>query len=266
VHPKLAVGTPSFFRYMLKKVAESSDIDLKKVGLKKILVYGEPGGSVPEIVKELHDGYGGAVVYDIMGGTGCHNPLFVSCEEHNGLHLIAPENAYIEILDLETKTPMPLEDGLVGEIVYTGLDRECGPLLRWQDKDLVRVQTDPCACGRPGWRMFIEGRVDDMLLVKGVNVFPNAIRDLAMKSPERFTGNIQVLKYSASPVIEPPLQVMVECKGAPAEADKLKIKQQFEAEVQRVLRFRCEAKLLDENQLDMTYGATGKVKLIKNMY
>jgi phenylacetate-CoA ligase len=266
VHPTLALGTPSFFRYMLKKAGDETNIDLKKVGPKKLIVYGEPGGSVPEIVQELSDGFGGAEVFDVMGGTGCLNPLFVSCEEHSGLHLIAPESAYIEILNPDTQERLALEDGVVGEIVYTGLDRECGPLIRWQDKDLVRVFTSPCPCGQPGWRIFVEGRVDDMLLVKGVNVFPNAIRDVALKKPDLLTGNIQVLKYSDSPVIEPPLKVNVECKGKPSEEDKMKIKEMFEADIQRLLRFRCEAILKNEKETEMEYGATGKAKLIKKMY
>jgi phenylacetate-CoA ligase len=266
VHPVVALGTPSFFRHMIKKVANETNINLCEVGPKKIIVYGEPGGSVPEVVRELSEGFGGAEIYDIMGGTGCHNPLFVSCKENNGLHIVAPENAYVEILDPETQKPLPMEDGVTGEIVLTGLDRECGPLIRSQVKDLVRVFTSPCACGMPGWRMFIEGRVDDMLLVKGVNVFPNAIRDIALKSPAALTGNIQVLKFSKSQVIEPPLEVKVECKGNPSQEDKVKIKKKLEGEIQRVLRFRCEAILIDENKLEIEYGPTGKAKLTKKMY
>ena len=84
---------------------------------------------------------------------------------------LASDNAYFEIVNPTTMEPLPLEDGVEGEIVFTGLDKECAPQIRWRDKDIIHVTTKPCACGRPGPRMTFRGRVDDMLLVKGVNVF-----------------------------------------------------------------------------------------------
>ena len=94
--------------------------------------------------------------------------------------------------------PLPLEDGVEGEIVFTGLDKECAPQIRWRDKDIIHVTTKPCACGRPGPRMTFRGRVDDMLLVKGVNVFPNAVRDVINRVSPLTTGNIRIVKDSSA--------------------------------------------------------------------
>jgi phenylacetate-CoA ligase len=264
--PDAIVCTPSFALHMLKKVTAETDIDLTDVGIRRISVYGEPGGSVPEVIKQLSEGFGGAEVYDLAGGTSCLNPIFASCEAHDGMHFIAPDHAYIEILDPETGAVLPIENGVEGEFVYTGLDRECGPLIRFKDGDRMQVNTEPCSCGMPGWRVKIKGRVDDMLLVKGVNVFPSAIQDLVRKMSCELTGNMRIVKFSDSPVIEPPLRLKVECVGGPSPEVTASIKAAVEHVIQRTLRFKAEVEMFSEGDLKMEYGATGKVKLIEKAY
>ncbi|MBU3070938.1 hypothetical protein KOI40_14030 [Aestuariicella sp. G3-2] len=261
--PHHMVCTPSFARQLLKKARTELDIDLSQLGLQSLVVYGEPGGSVPEIVKELSEGFGGAEIFDMSGGTGCLNPIFSQCREHDGMHFISPDSAYIELYDRNTNTVLPWEDGAEGEFVYTGLDRECGPLIRFMDGDKMRVKMTPCQCGLPGMRFDILGRVDDMLLVKGVNVFPTAVRDLVMSFEDEVTGNIRIVKDSESPVIEPPMQVKVECKGTFSESNQQDLKARLEDKIQRQLRFRAEITLFNEGELHMEYGATGKVKLLE---
>ncbi len=264
--PQVVMSTPSFLRHMVKSARQEETFDLADIGVEKLIVYGEPGGSVPEIIDELSQGYGGAAVYDAMGGTSCMNPIFVSCEAHDGMHFIAPDHAYVEIRDLQSGEYLPIEGELEGEAIYTGLDRECGPLIRFCDGDKVRITTDACSCGRPGWRMKVIGRTDDMLLVKGVNVFPSAIQDIAVHQQNALTGNIRILKFAESPTIEPPLQLWAECVGAPSDADKATIKAKFEEEIQRALRFKVEATLFSEGKMEMEFGATNKAKTFKKMY
>lgn len=259
--PEVLICTPSFARVLVKKATQELGVDLTQIGVKKICVYGEPGGSIPEIVKELTEGFGGAKVFDMAGGTGCLNPLFTSCEENDGMHFTTPDTTYIELYDRESDTVLPWEDGAVGEFVYTSLDRECGPLIRFMDGDLIKITTKPCKCGLPGTRIKIIGRVDDMMLVKGVNVFPNAIRDLVLGFEDDATGNICIIKDDDSPVVEPPLKVKVECKGTPSDEEKVRIRSDIEESIQRQLRFRANITLFDEGTLEMKYGATGKVKL-----
>ncbi len=267
--PRVIMGTPSFLRHMLKKAREETNIDLSSVGIEKALVYGEPGGGQLEIIEELANGFGGAEVYDLMGGTGCLNPIFVSCEAHDGFHFIAPDHAFVEMRDLETGAFTPVtavEDGAEGELIYTGFDRECGPLVRFSDGDRVRVTKTACSCGRPGWRMRILGRVDDMLLLKGVNVFPTAVQDVALKFKPRLTGNIRILKYSDSPVIDPPMQLWAECSNSPTEVERADLEHDLASEIQRRLRFKVDVTLYAEGEMEIEYGATGKSKLVKKMY
>lgn len=264
-NPRVITGTPSFLRHMLKKAAEAG-LNLTTCGIEKVLVYGEPGGSQPAIIAELSNGFGGAEVYDLMGGTGCLNPIFTSCEAHDGFHFFSPDYAYIEVRDPETGKFIPIADGADGELIYTGLDRECGPLVRFSDGDRVQITTKPCSCGRPGWRMRIMGRVDDMLLLKGVNVFPSAVQDVALQFKPQLTGNIRILKYSESPVIEPPMKIWVECAGNPSQDEMDALAQKLSSEIQRRLRFNSVITPFAEGQMEMEHGATGKAKLIKKMF
>ena len=118
----------------------------------------------------------------------------------------------LELVDPDDGTPLELEDGASGELVWTHLRREASPLLRYRSGDLGRVWTSPCACGRSTPRIRIDGRRDDMLRVQAVNVYPQAIGAVLAKESE--LGRHCVVA-EGDPVV-PPLRLYVE---APADAD-----------------------------------------------
>ena len=261
--PKAMLGTPSFMLHLIKTMEERSGIDPKSIGVEKLLVFGEPGGSVKEIYEQMSAGFGGAQVYDVMGATGCHSPTGISCEAHAGIHYFAADNAYFEIVDPNTMLPLPLEDGVEGEIVFTGLDKECAPQIRWRDKDIIHVTTTPCDCGRSGPRMLFRGRVDDMLLVKGVNVFPNAVRDVINALSPKLTGNIRIVKDGSGPVVTPPAQIKVEIMKETPAAERESLATQIENAIHHKLRFRAKPIFINEGEFELITGATGKAKLVE---
>ena len=261
--PKSIKCTVSFAQYLAKHMEERTGIDPATLGLEKVVVFGEPGGSIPQIYEPLEKSFGGAMVHDIMGATGCHSPTGISCEEHNGIHFYAEDNAMFEICDPESLQSLPIEDGVEGEIVFTGLERECGPLIRWRDKDIIQVTTEPCRCGRPGPRMLFKGRVDDMLLVKGVNVFPNAVRDVINKTSTLTTGNIRIVKSSPGPVVPPPVLVKVEVKAGLPDQQKQTLARDLDNAIHHQLRFRATFKFIDEGEFELLKGATGKTRLVE---
>ena len=263
--PKSIKCTVSFAQYLAKHMQERTGIDPATLGLEKVVVFGEPGGSIPEIYEPLEKGFGGAMVHDIMGATGCHSPTGISCEEHNGIHFYAEDNAMFEICDPESLQSLPVEDGVEGEIVFTGLERECGPLIRWRDKDIIQVTTEPCRCGRPGPRMLFKGRVDDMLLVKGVNVFPNAVRDVINKTSDLTTGNIRIVKSGPGPVVPAPVLVKVEVKAGLPDQKKQALAGDLDNAIHHQLRFRATFELIDEGEFELLKGATGKTRLVEQI-
>ncbi|QIB65100.1 phenylacetate--CoA ligase family protein [Kineobactrum salinum] len=262
--PDFIMCTPSYGLHLIKAVPEKTRWRTQDFGIRKMLVFGEPGGSIPEIRQRLSEGFGGAEVYDMSGGTGCNNPLGVSCEAHNGIHIFSSDNALMEVLDSDLM-PQPLENGVEGEVVFTGLVKECQPLVRWRDKDLIRVYTDPCPCGRPGPRIEFLGRIDDMLLVKGVNVFPNAVRDVVARSSDLVSGDIQIIRHSPSAVVEAPVEVQVCLKPDVADEPRESLKLRLEEILQNTLRFRARVKLIDPEGFTLEYGSTGKAKLVRTL-
>ena len=127
------------------------------------------------------------------------------CGQGDGLHLTTGDHALLEVIDPETAEPLPLDDGVTGELVWTHLNRKASPLLRYRSSDLATVWTAPCACGRTTPRIRIGGRRDDMLRVQAVNVYPQAIGEL-------LGGARHAVVAEGDPIV-PPLHVYVEGTG-----------------------------------------------------
>jgi phenylacetate-CoA ligase len=132
------------------------------------------------------------------------------CEEQDGMHLGARGFVHPELIDPETGEVVALEDGASGELVLTHLRHQAAPLLRFRTRDHVHVRMGTCACGRTGPRVRCVGRTDDMLIVRGVNVFPSAVRDVVSAFAPAVSGQILVRPRTAGVKQEPPLPVSVE--------------------------------------------------------
>jgi phenylacetate-CoA ligase len=136
--------------------------------------------------------------------------LWGECEEQDGMHLGARGFVYPELIDPDTGAARALEDGATGELVLTHLRHRAAPLLRFRTRDHVEVKMSLCACGRTGPRVRCVGRTDDMLIVRGVNVFPTAIRDVVGGFAPRVSGHVLVRPRAAGVKQDPPLAVTVE--------------------------------------------------------
>ena len=181
------VATPSYGLY-ISEVMEKMGI--KKEDLKlRIGLFGSEASS-PEIHKELQDKLG-VFPTDNYGLSEIIGPgVSGECEYKCGMH-INEDHFYPEIIDRETL--MPVADGEWGELVITTLTKEGLPMLRYRTKDITRLITDKCKCGRTTTRMDrIQGRSDDMLIIRGVNVFPSQIEGVLMSIPE-IGGNYEIV-------------------------------------------------------------------------
>jgi phenylacetate-CoA ligase len=145
-----------------------------------------------EIRQRIQEFYG-VKAYNSYGLSEMNGPgVAFECLEQNGLHIW--EDAYlVEVLDPETLEPVP--EGTVGELVLTSLRREAMPLIRYRTKDLTRIVKGPCACGRKHRRLDrIQGRSDDMFIIKGVNIFPIQVEQVLMNIPEVGNNYLIVLQ------------------------------------------------------------------------
>jgi phenylacetate-CoA ligase len=202
------VLTPSYAAHLVERAAEL-DLDLRGSSVERVLVAGEPGGGEPAFRAQLEEGWG-ARVTEAMGVGDVGPSLWGECEEQDGMHLGARGFVHAELIDPDTGAARELEDGASGELVLTHLRHRAAPLLRFRTRDHVDVRMSPCACGRTGPRIRCVGRTDDMLVVRGVNVFPSAVRDVVGAFAPQVSGHVLVKPQSAGVKQEPPLPVAVE--------------------------------------------------------
>ena len=175
----ILVSTPSYALYMAD-VAERIGVDMNKIKLRLGLFGGE--GHTEEMRQQIEKRWGilSTENYGLseIGGPGYSG----ECYLQNGMH-IAEDHFISEIVDPDTLEPLPM--GEKGELVVTTLSREAFPVLRYRTKDITWLDDTPCACGRKSMRMGkIQGRTDDMLIIRGVNVFPSQIESVLMAMDE----------------------------------------------------------------------------------
>jgi phenylacetate-CoA ligase len=208
LEPEAAVLTPSYAAYLLEWAAERGK-DLRESSVVRVLVAGEPGGGEPAFRKKLEEGWA-ARVTEAMGIGDVGPSLWGECEEQDGMHLGARGLVHVELIDPESGEATAVEDGATGELVLSHLQHRAAPLLRFRTRDHVRFRTTPCPCGRTSPRVRCIGRTDDMLIVRGVNVFPSAVREVVSSFAPRVSGNILVRPQSAGVKQDPPLPISVE--------------------------------------------------------
>jgi phenylacetate-CoA ligase len=181
-------GTPSF-TLVVAETASEEGIDLRSRMKVRVGFFGaEPW--TEGMRREIEERFG-LEAFDIYGLTEMIGPgVAAECQQHQGLH-INEDHFYPEVIDSETGKRLP--DGEVGELIFTCLTREALPLLRYRTRDLVALVHEPCPCGRTSVRMQrVQGRTDDMLIVRGVNVFPTQIEQVLL-SHAGLTSNYQIV-------------------------------------------------------------------------
>lgn len=252
--------TPSYALTIAEGVAKAG-IDPADLSLQSGIFGAEPWteGMRKDIEKGL-----GIKAYDIYGLTEIVGPgVSISCDEHNGMH-IQEDYFYPEIIDPETLEPLP--DGEIGELVFTTLGKEGFPMIRYRTRDLCYLMRDKCACGRTTVRMSkILGRTDDMLIIRGVNVFPSQIETVISKF-EELTINYMI--YVGRENNKDTFDLEVEL--APGLAiDNIKFIEDLRSRLDHALRdmlgIGCKTKFLNEGTLPRSEGKAVRVKDTRKM-
>lgn len=206
--PHAVALTPSYAQH-LAETAEDRGFDLRNSSVKHLLVAGEPGGGEPAMRARLEEAWG-AKVTEAMGIGDIAASLWGECEEQCAMHLGGRGFVHAELIEPHSEKPIALDDGASGELVLTHLRHRAAPLLRFRTRDHVTVWTAPCRCGRTAPRVRCIGRTDDMLIVRGVNVFPSAVRQIVDEFAPLVSGAILVKPAAAGVRQEPPLPIVVE--------------------------------------------------------
>jgi phenylacetate-CoA ligase len=250
--------TPSYASYFADFVRREGGTDPRELGLKKLFCGAEPGAGIPAVRAKLQEDFG-ARVTEGLGNADMAPIIFSECPEQSGMHFNGPDFVIAEVIDPDSEQSLPIEAGVSGELVYTSLQRECVPLLRFRTRDRVEILGTSCACGRTGFRLRCVGRTDDMLILLGVNVFPSAVRDVISGFRPRTTGEIQIQLEKPGPKVDPPLKLKAECTGAPSA----QLKDEIEHKIRATLTVAANVELVPAGTLPR-YEMKGQ--LVKHVF
>jgi len=248
------VGTPSYALY-LAEVAEQMDADIRTLPLRLGLFGGEPTSAAAkrEIESRLGiratDNYG---LSEVMGPG-----VSGECECGCGLH-INEDHVLWELVDPETDEPVP--PGEEGELVFTSLTKEAFPVLRYRTHDLTRVTTERCECGRTLARMeAVRHRTDDMLIVRGVNVFPSQIEDVLFKI-EGIRPHYLVVVDRKKGLDDLEVRLEIEPEVfSDIMADMVAFQKDVADRLQSVLGLRAKITLVEPGTIERTAGKSKRV-------
>lgn len=229
--PQILACTPSYALH-LAEIGKERGLDLSNSSIKRIMVAGEPGGGEPAMREKLETAWN-AKVTEAMGIGDISVSLWGECEEQQGMHFSGRGFVHFELIDPETGNQVPLEDDAKGELVYTHLRHRGAPLLRFRSRDHAMIWTGTCRCGRTSPRVRCIGRTDDMLIVRGVNVFPSAVREVVNRFVPTVTGVVSVRPAAKGVRQAPPLKVIVELSEARAAPEGLR--ERIESDIRATL-------------------------------
>ncbi|MBN1192103.1 MAG: phenylacetate--CoA ligase [Coriobacteriia bacterium] len=251
--------TPSY-AVLIAETAEEMGIDVKSLPLRAGVFGAEPwSDNMRKQIEEIL----GIKAIDIYGLSEVLGPGVASeCLEQHGLH-VNEDHFIIEIVDPETLLPVP--DGQWGEVVFTTLTKEGIPVIRYRTRDISRIIPGACACGRTFKRMErVSGRTDDMLIVRGVNVFPSQIEQVLAGIPG-VAPHYQVVLTKRGSMDEVTVQVEV---GPEVAFDEVKTLEQLRArvssEIASALAVNLSVKLVEPKSIQRSEGKAKRVLDLRN--
>jgi phenylacetate-CoA ligase len=246
--------TPSY-PAVLEQVLEQQGIAPRELGLRLGLFGGEAALDVTGFRTRLERTWGFAARNSNYGVTDIMCNFAGQCEEQDALHFVALDVLHPELIDSAGEV-VPWESGASGELVLTHMIRDCQPLVRFRTGDVVTLEsTEPCACGRTAPRLRVAGRTDDMVVVRGVNVFPTSVAALVTSDPS-LSGEYRIILRGDGPYDRLPLEVE-RARGVEEPMDD--IRSRVEEAARADLRVSAEVSVLDFGALPRTEGKTRRV-------
>jgi phenylacetate-CoA ligase/benzoylacetate-CoA ligase len=247
------LATTSFGLYLGEGAGENAAADgLPRLALRKVLCGGEPGLNQPEVRRRIMSGLKTDHLRETMGLGDVIPAMWGECAHGAGMHFNAQRHVAVELIDPADGTLLSWREGATGELVYTALARDATPVVRYRSRDHALVTgVERCACGRTSPRIRCIGRTDDMLIYRGMNVFPTAIRDLVVQA---FAGRceplVRVWRESPGQVrFDDPIAVEVEAAPSSDAGDYDGLAREMEDLVRTQLQVRIAAHIVPPGTL-----------------
>lgn len=249
--------TPSYPIVLERVLAEKfSHLAPRDLGLTLGLFGGEPGLDDLSYRQRIRDTWGLEPRNANYGVSDVFCNFAAQCEHENDLHFVAHDVLHVELIDPETGAPKALEGGTEGELVLTHLDRECQPLVRFRTGDIIAIiSTEPCACGCAGFRFRVVGRSDDMIVVRGLNMFPTMVAAVVSSFVE-LSGDYRIVLDAP-----PPYHLLpVHAELAKGQDDDGTLARRVEAALKKRLGATATVTLLPSGSFPVTEGKTRRVQ------
>jgi phenylacetate-CoA ligase len=247
--------TPSYALYLSEEAVEAG-IDLRQLPVNKGCFGAEPWS---ENMRSKIEERFGMKAYDIYGLTEIIGPgVAFECEAQNGLH-VNEDMFYPEIIDPVTEKVLP--EGEKGELIFTTLTREGTPLIRYRTRDITSFITEPCTCGRTTRRIKrIFGRTDDMLIIRGVNIFPSQIEQALIEIEGTEPQYLIIINRNESHLDEVELQVEVKKELFSDETRGLEtLRNRIEQTMKSKLQIALKVKLVETKTIERSIGKAKRV-------
>ncbi len=246
--------TPSYMLFM-NEAAKQAGISLKDDTKLRVGVLGAEPWS--EEMRTRIEESSGIKAYDIFGTSELSGPLFTECTYQDGIHIWA-DQFLVEIIDPETGEPVP--DGERGELVITTLAKEALPLIRYKIGDLTVKTSEVCKCGRTHPRiMRVLGRVDDMLIIRGINVFPGQIESVLMNIPE-VGEHFMIIVDRVNELDTMKVQIeMTDAAFSDKVTDIMSLEKKVASSLKSVLNLAVKVELVENGSLPRSMGKSKKV-------
>jgi phenylacetate-CoA ligase len=244
-------STPSYPNYLEGIVREELGIEPIELGVKLGLFGGEPALENPNFRKHVEETWGMRASNANYGMSDVLCNFASVCDDRYELHYLGQGAVLAQLIEPMTGEDIPIEEGAKGELVLTNLEREAQPLVRYRTRDMFEILgTGACACGRTGFRFRVIGRSDDMLHVKGINVFPSGIADVLNAFIPDVTGEFQVVLMHPGPYDH--LDIKVE-HGEDIRPEEMEaIREKIEIKIRDILTFNANVEWISPNSVPKT--------------
>lgn len=257
-----ACGTPNFFQYLGDQAAEVIGQPLSELPVAHVVVGGEPGGGIPPIRAAIERGWG-ATCTEVLGNSDIAPLVWAECLERSGMHFCGQDLVLAELVDPVTDRHLEPEVGIEGELIYTALKREASPVLRFRSGDRVRVLGTECACGRTSYKIRCVGRTDDMLIVRGVNVWPTAVQEIVVGQRPATTGAMRIVVDFEGHATNERLVIHVERAPGVDEAGTLRLRDNLVKAMRSALVINPQIVIVEPGSLEPPGAA--KVRLVERL-
>ncbi len=253
--------TPTYFIHLCEKASEMG-VDLKTLPLRAGFFGAEPW---TEEMRARIEKLSGIEAFDIYGLSEMSGPgVGIECECHNGLHIFE-DHFYPEIIDPDTCEPLP--EGEEGELVFTTISKFAMPMIRYRTRDITKIISEPCSCGRTIRRIArISRRSDDMFIIRGVNVFPSQIESALLAVDGALPHYRIVLTRRPDGLDDMTIEVEISTDILSDKVSAMEeLQHQFSHSVERVLGIRSAIRMVPSNTIPRSEGKARRVFDMRNV-